>query len=77
MFSKREDYDLDFTFHLHSHKLSDKSRKLAITLNTFQMSSKTQEAGTVTEPESLGPCEPGTAINLDGIVWNETKGGKI
>ena len=41
------------------------------------MSSKTQEVGTVTEPESLGPCEPGTAINLDGIVWNETKGGKI
>jgi len=25
----------------------------------------------------LGPCEPGTAINLDGIVWNETKGGLL
>ena len=37
---------------------------------------RTQEAGTITEPDSLGPCEPGTTINLDGIVWNETKGGK-
>ena len=39
------------------------------------MASKTAEVGTLTEPESLGPCEPGTTINLDGIVWNETKGG--
>ena len=43
---------------------------------SFQMSSKTAEAGCLTEPESLGPCEPGTSINLDGIVWNETKGGE-
>jgi len=38
---------------------------------------RTQEAGTITEPDSLGPCEPGTTINLDGIVWNETKGGLL
>ena len=32
----------------------------------------------MTEPESLGPCEPGTAVKLQGIVWQETdKGGKI
>ena len=41
----------------------------------LQMTSKTAEVGTLTEPEPLGPCEPGTTINLDGIVWNETKGG--
>ena len=41
-----------------------------------QMASKTAEAGTITDPETLGACEPGTTINLDGIVWNETKGGK-
>ena len=36
------------------------------------------EAATMTEPESLGPCEPGTAVKLQGIVWQETdKGGKI
>ena len=44
--------------------------------DSLQMASKTAEAGSLTEPESLGPCEPGTSINLDGIVWNETKGGE-
>ena len=33
--------------------------------------------GTLTDPESLGACEPGTAISLEGIVWNETKGGNL
>lgn len=31
--------------------------------------------GTITEPECLGPCEPGTSVNLEGIVWQETDGG--
>jgi hypothetical protein len=30
----------------------------------------------MTEPESLGPCEPGTAVKLQGIVWQETDKGK-
>jgi hypothetical protein len=30
---------------------------------------------TMTEPESLGPCEPGTAVKLQGIVWQETDKG--
>jgi len=34
------------------------------------------EAATMTEPESLGPCEPGTAVRLQGIVWQETDKGK-
>ena len=35
------------------------------------------EVATMTEPESLGNCEPGTAVRLQGIVWQETdKGGK-
>lgn len=32
--------------------------------------------GTITEPECLGPCEPGTTVTLEGIVWQETEGGK-
>ncbi|CAG0912547.1 unnamed protein product [Notodromas monacha] len=28
--------------------------------------------GTVTEPDCLGPCEPGTSVILEGIVWQET-----
>lgn len=30
--------------------------------------------GTVTEPDCFGPCEPGTHVNLEGIVWNEIEG---
>ena len=30
---------------------------------------------TLTEPENLGPCEPGTSVNLEGIVWHETDTG--
>jgi len=32
--------------------------------------------GTVTDPDCLGPCEPGTSVTLEGIVWHETEGGK-
>lgn len=32
--------------------------------------------GTITEPECLGPCEPGTSVTLEGIVWHETEGGE-
>ena len=33
------------------------------------------EVGTMTDPDSLGPCEPGTAVKLQGIVWQETDKG--
>ncbi|XP_074597378.1 uncharacterized protein LOC141852316 [Brevipalpus obovatus] len=33
--------------------------------------------GTVTEPDCLGPCEPGTSVTLEGIVWQETEGGVL
>ena len=32
------------------------------------------EIGTMTEPECLGPLDPGTSVTLEGIVWNETDG---
>ena len=34
------------------------------------------EMGTMTEPDCLGPLEPGTSVTLEGIVWHETDGGK-
>ena len=33
--------------------------------------------GTITEPDCLGPCEPGTSVTLEGIVWHETQGGEL
>ena len=34
------------------------------------------EMATMTEPDNLGPCEPGTAVKLQGVVWKETDKGK-
>lgn len=33
--------------------------------------------GTITEPDCLGPCEPGTSVTLEGIVWHETESGVL
>lgn len=41
------------------------------------MGVNTCDVGIVTEPECLGPCEPGTSVNLEGIVWHETEEGKL
>ncbi|TRY67260.1 hypothetical protein TCAL_03294 [Tigriopus californicus] len=35
------------------------------------------ERATMTEPDNLGPCEPGTAVKLQGIVWQETDRGLL
>ncbi|XP_013784417.1 zinc finger protein 608-like isoform X1 [Limulus polyphemus] len=40
-------------------------------------SSTCTSVGTLTEPECLGPCEPGTSVMLEGIVWQETDGGVL
>ncbi|XP_041464558.1 zinc finger protein 608-like isoform X2 [Lytechinus variegatus] len=37
----------------------------------------TMDIGVATEPESIGPCEPGTSVNLEGIVWHETDQGVL
>jgi hypothetical protein len=43
----------------------------------FQMDASVgTEMGTMTEPECLGPLDPGTSVTLEGIVWHETDGGK-
>ena len=33
------------------------------------------EMGTMTEPDCIGPLDPGTSVTLEGIVWHETDGG--
>ena len=35
------------------------------------------DAGALTDPDILGPCDPGTQIQLNGIVWHETDQGNI
>ncbi|KAL5109679.1 hypothetical protein TcWFU_000389 [Taenia crassiceps] len=34
----------------------------------------TVDSSTMTEPDLLGPCEPGSKIVLEGVVWLETPG---
>ena len=55
--------------------IKNKLLNITFTMTTIQVG-QTQENGTLTDPDILGSCEPGTSINLDGIIWNETKGGK-
>ena len=37
----------------------------------------TKEAGTITEPECLAPCDTGTEVHLSGIIWHESESGKF
>ena len=37
----------------------------------------TNHVGVITDPDCLGPCEPGTSVVLEGIVWNETDSGRF
>ena len=31
----------------------------------------------ITDPECLGPCDPGSSVILEGIVWNESRNGEF
>jgi len=33
------------------------------------------DASTLTDPDCLGPCEPGTSVVLEGLVWAESNNG--
>ncbi|XP_071437496.1 zinc finger protein 608 isoform X3 [Pithys albifrons albifrons] len=46
-------------------------------VRTRSVGVNTCEVGVLTEPECLGPCEPGTSVNLEGIVWHETEEGVL
>ena len=35
------------------------------------------EMATMTDPDSLGPCQPGTAVKLEGIVYHQTDKGEF
>lgn len=47
-----------------------------IMVRTRSVAVNTSDVALATEPECLGPCEPGTSVNLEGIVWQETEDGK-
>lgn len=47
-----------------------------IMVRTRSVGVNTCDVALATEPECLGPCEPGTSVNLEGIVWQETEDGE-
>ncbi|XP_030622496.1 zinc finger protein 609b [Chanos chanos] len=46
-------------------------------VRTRSVAVNTSDVALATEPECLGPCEPGTSVNLEGIVWQETEDGML
>ncbi|XP_052002337.1 zinc finger protein 609-like isoform X2 [Xyrauchen texanus] len=46
-------------------------------VRTRSVAVNTTDVALSTEPECLGPCEPGTSVNLEGIVWQETEDGML
>ncbi|XP_053317967.1 zinc finger protein 609 isoform X2 [Spea bombifrons] len=48
-----------------------------IMVRTRSVGVNTSDVALATEPECLGPCEPGTSVNLEGIVWQETEDGML
>uniref|UniRef100_A0A3Q3FIC6 Zinc finger protein 609 n=1 Tax=Kryptolebias marmoratus TaxID=37003 RepID=A0A3Q3FIC6_KRYMA len=48
-----------------------------IIVRTRSVAVNTADVALATEPECLGPCEPGTSVNLEGIVWQETDDGML
>lgn len=50
------------------------SKAVDYSRGTKDIAVSTVDEATSTEPDQLGPCEPGTKINLSGSVWIETPG---
>ncbi|CAF0868343.1 unnamed protein product [Brachionus calyciflorus] len=53
------------------------SQDTSISEEIVDDSSRTRSIGISTDTSDLAPCEPGTNILLEGIVWNETNKGVL
>ena len=45
--------------------------------DTKDATTDTSHMAIMTDPDCLGPCEPGTSVVLEGIVWQETENGSL
>lgn len=48
-----------------------------IQVRTRSVGTNTQEPGKAGDAAHMGPCQPGTSVNLEGIVWHETEEGEF
>ncbi len=47
----------------------------SVAVPTHEASTETCSVGVATDPDCLGPCEPGSSVTLEGIIWQETDNG--
>lgn len=52
------------------------SLSLQLSVKTRSVGTNTQEAEKALESSYMEPCQPGTSVNLEGIVWHETEEGE-
>lgn len=52
------------------------SFSLQLSVKTRSVGTNTQEAEKTFESSYMEPCQPGTSVNLEGIVWHETEEGE-
>lgn len=52
------------------------SLPLQLSVKTRSVGTNTQEAEKALESSYMEPCQPGTSVNLEGIVWHETEEGE-
>lgn len=50
---------------------------MQIQVQTRSVGTNTQEPGKANDAAHMGPCQPGTSVNLEGIVWHETEEGEF
>ncbi|XP_054629509.1 zinc finger protein 608 isoform X2 [Dunckerocampus dactyliophorus] len=59
--------------------LCHQAKQLAV--RTRSVGTNTQDASAPSGPDGdsdfMGPCQPGTSVNLEGIVWHETEEGVL
>ncbi|XP_048065235.1 zinc finger protein 608 isoform X3 [Megalobrama amblycephala] len=48
-----------------------------LSVKTRSVGTNTQEAEKALESSYMEPCQPGTSVNLEGIVWHETEEGVL
>uniref|UniRef100_A0A3B1JDM4 Zinc finger protein 608 n=1 Tax=Astyanax mexicanus TaxID=7994 RepID=A0A3B1JDM4_ASTMX len=48
-----------------------------LSIKTRSVGTNTQEAERAIESNYMEPCQPGTSVNLEGIVWHETEEGVL
>uniref|UniRef100_A0A671KZH9 Zinc finger protein 608-like n=1 Tax=Sinocyclocheilus anshuiensis TaxID=1608454 RepID=A0A671KZH9_9TELE len=53
------------------------SLSLQLSVKTRSVGTNTQEAEKALESSYMEPCQPGTSVNLEGIVWHETEEGVL